>query len=133
MAPLLPIVRHLILCQDIRSGEDEESRFSLIRLVHYLRSTTNPPYPCRVKQLCAFILLTECRGPGTVALDILQEDTGTVIWQTATRPVAIPNDPLAMATIIYRERGCVFPEPGLYSVRFWYNGVVLAQEPLVMR
>jgi len=28
---------------------------------------------------------------------------------------------------------CLFQEPGLYWVQFWYNEQMIAQEPLVLR
>ena len=35
--------------------------------------------------------------------------------------------------IVFRVRGCVFPNPGLYWVEFRHESVALGREPLLVR
>jgi hypothetical protein len=127
MAGLLPVVRYLIICEDIPA---HQHRISLINLLGTLRSSSQPPFPFCCPRFCVHARLTECRGVGEVRLEIEEEDTQTIIHQTASRRYNFGNDPLRVFGASFRIRDCVFPAAGLYWVQLCYNDVVVFQEPL---
>ena len=61
------------------------------------------------------------------------EESGQKIFETAGRPIAFGSDPLEIVGVPFRIRDCRFPFPGLYSVQFWYDGLLLEERPLRMR
>src|SRR5205823_262652 len=61
------------------------------------------------------------------------EDTGQKVFETSTRPIQLPPDPLDVVGVPFRIRDCSFPWPGLYSVQFWYDGVLVEERPLRLR
>ena len=127
MAGLLPVVRYLIVCEDIPA---HTNRVSLLNLLGTLRSGSQPPFPFRCPKFCVHARLTECRGVGEVRLKIEEEDTQTVIHQSASQRYNFGNDPLKVFHASFRLRDCVFPAAGLYSVQLCYNDIVVFQEPL---
>ncbi|HZY90514.1 MAG TPA: hypothetical protein VFE78_37170 [Gemmataceae bacterium] len=133
MPGVQPVVRYLILCEDVQYGPANPDQVTLVRLVSTIRSQEQPPFPLRHGELCVFIQLTDCRGAGDVRVEIVSEDTGQVIFRTRARRVTFKGDPLEVLGLTFRIRGCTFPAAGLYRVEFWYNGAALAQQPLLVR
>lgn len=129
MAGLLPVVRSLIVCEDIPA---HAQRVSLINLLGTLRSRSQPPFPFRCPRFCVHARLTECRGVGEVRLEIEEEATQTIIYQSASRRYNFGNDPLRVFGASFRIRGCIFPAAGLYLVQLCYNDSVVFQEPLTV-
>jgi uncharacterized protein DUF6941 len=127
MAGLLPLVRHLIVCEDIPA---HTHRISLINLFRTIRSWSQPPFPFCYPRFFVYAQLTECRGVGEVRLEIEEEDTQTIIYQSASRRHNFGNDPLKVFDASFRIRDCVFPAAGLYLVQLCYNDIVIFQEPL---
>jgi hypothetical protein len=132
MAALLPVVRHILICEDIRVDPANPQRVSLLNLIGVIRSLAQPPFPFRYPEFCVYVQLTECRGGGDVRLEIEEADTGTSIFQTLTRTVSLGNDPLKARGLPFRIRNCSFPSAGLYWLQFWYNNIKLDQEPFVL-
>ncbi len=130
MADLSPVVRHMMVCEDIPIDPANPRRVTLVNLLSSIRSRSQPPFPLRYPKLCAYIQLTECRGVAEVCLQIEQADTQTAIFRTPPRRVSFGNDPLKVFNISFRVRDCTFPSASLYWVQLWYNDSVIFEEPL---
>jgi hypothetical protein len=128
-----PVVRSLIVCEDIRLDPANANRVSLIHLIHSIRSVDTPAYPLLYRQLCLYVQLTGCRGPAEVRVAVRQADTEKAVVFTPAWTVQLRNDPLSVHGLRFRIRDCRFPAAGLYWVEFWYNNEVLAQQPIVLR
>lgn len=128
MADVLPVVRHLIVCEDIVFDPGPPRHVSLKNLLGTIRSVSHPSYPLLYPQLCIFVQLTESRGAGEAQLRIEEADTNTIIYQTPKLTVSLGNDPLKKHGFPFRIHDLVFPSAGLYLVEFWYNDVWLAEE-----
>src|SRR5438445_8273904 len=114
MNGIVPIVRHLILCEDIRVDPTNPQQVSLVNLVSRIQSTSNPPYPMSSPQLCVFGQLTGCRGTGRVAIRITQPD-GTRVSSSAERTVNLGTDPLAVVDLRLRSELAPFRQQGYTS------------------
>ena len=132
MADVLPVIRHMIVCEDIPSDSANPRRVTLVNLLSSIRSPFQPPFPFRCPKLCVYVQLSECRGVAEARLQIEQADTQTAIWRTRPQRVSFGNDPLQVFRMSFRIRGCVFPSAGLYCVQLWYNDSLIAREPLVL-
>ncbi len=132
MAHVLPIVRHILVCDDIRIDSTNRQKVSLINLLSTIRSVSEPTFPHLYPELCVYIQLTECRGVGDVRLQIEEADTNTSIFETPTRTILLGNDPLKRRGLSFRVRDLLFPSPGLYLVGFWYNNLKLVEETLLL-
>ena len=133
MNQLHPTVRYLIVCEDIQVDPDNPRRVTLVGLISVIRSLELPPFPLRYREVCVFLQLTECRGPANVRIEIQHADSLHVVFRTQTRNIHFGNDPLEIVGATFRIRNCLFREPGLYWVQFWYNDELIAQQPLLLR
>src|SRR5437868_5658667 len=133
MNPVHPMVRYLILCEDIQTDPDNPRRVSLIGLISAIRSTEQPPFPLLYREICVFLQLTECRGPADARIEVQHSDSGQVVFRTRTRTIPFSSDPLEVVGVTFRLRNCLFQEPALYWVQFWYNEKMIAQQPLLLR
>lgn len=130
MASVSPVVRYLILCEDMVV---EDNTISLLHLVLNISPQQTPPYPLVYPALCVFVTLTEARGPGRFYLQLVQADTGWVVYRTKTHSTNFGNDPLKVFGLPFRIRNCVFPAAGLYWVQFWFNDALIAEQELFLR
>jgi hypothetical protein len=128
---LRPIVRYLILCEDVRLDPVGSGNVTLVRLINAIRSLKG--FPVRQPQFCVYVNLSDCRGIGNIRIEIIQADTGEVVFRTRTRKVSFGNDPLEVIGVAFRIRNCEFPAAGLYWVQFWYNGHLTGQQPIILR
>jgi hypothetical protein len=132
MADLLPLVRHLILCENIPIDAAHPKQVSLINLIGRIRLPPHLAFPHRPPEFCVYVQLTECRGVGNVRIEIEEAETQTVIFQTASRRYSFGNDPLKRFGMVFRVRDSVFPSAGLYWVRLCYNDIAIFQESLLL-
>lgn len=130
MADPLPVIRHMIVCEDIPIDPAHPRRVTLVNLLSSIRSRSQPPFPFRCAKLCVHVQLTECRGTAEVRLRIEQADTQTTIFRTRPQRASFGNDPLQVFNMSFRFRDCVFPSAGLYWVQLCYNDSVIFEEPL---
>src|SRR5579885_1435133 len=128
-----PLVRSMIVCEDIIADPRNPNRISLVNLVHSIRSLATPPYPLQHARLCLFMQLTEGRGTGKVRVAIQDAETEAIIFQTRPRAVSFSGDPLAVYGCKFRFRRITFPKRGLYWIQFWYDNDMLAQLPIILR
>jgi hypothetical protein len=128
-----PTVRYLIVCEDVQIDPQNPRRITLVGLISAIRSVEQPPYPLTYQELCVFLQLTECRGPADGRVEIRHADSDQVVFRAQTRTIPFGSDPLEVYAVTFRIRSCVFENPGLYWIQFWYNDEMIAQQPLVLR
>jgi hypothetical protein len=133
MSQVHPVVRYLILCEDVQTDPETPPRATLFRILSTLRSPRTPPFPFVQEHMCAFLHLTECRGPAEGNIEIHHADTDQIVFRTQKWTMPLGNDPLAVVGVTFRLRNCLFPVPGLYWVQFWYNQEMIAQQSLLVR
>lgn len=133
MSGLEPVVRHMILCEDVLVDPMNPKRLTIVGLINTIRSVESPPFPLLYPELCVFVQLTECRGKGSIRMEILEADTGERVARTSSRSLSFVNNPLGLFTVVFRLRDCTFPAPGLHLVQIRYNDSVIAEYPLMLR
>lgn len=129
----LPIVRYMIVCDDVLTDPARPGKPMLVGLIGLVTPDGDPPYPFWLNQMCVFLVLTEGRGVGSCRLKLVFEETGQVVWETRPQPITFGPDPLALHGLIFRDRQIPFPSPGMYIVQFWYNDRMMAQQPVRAR
>ena len=106
--------------------QDDSRRITLSGLISAIRALETPAFPLVFPELCVFLQLTECRGPGEARIEIQHADSSQIAFRTRTRRIQFGNDPLEIYGVSFRIRDCVFNAPGLYWVQFWYNNEVIS-------
>lgn len=133
MSEVHPVVRYLILCEDVQTDQENSGRVTLVGLIGALRSLEEPPFPLVYRELCVFLELTGCRGAIQGRVEIQHADSGQVVFRTRTRAMPLGSDPLEIVGVTFRLRNCLFQSPGLYWVQFWCNEQMTEQQPLLLR
>lgn len=77
--------------------------------------------------------MTECRGDGTGRIIVSDAESGDVCYAGMPHRIVLSANPLAVHEIIIRVPSCELPRPGIYLIEFEFEGVVLAQESLVVQ
>jgi hypothetical protein len=133
MSEVHPTVRYLIVCEDVQTDPDNPRRVTLVGLISAIRSREQPPFPLSYQEICVYLQVTECRGSAEGRVEIRHADSEQVVFRTRTRTIPFGDDPLEVVAVTFRIRNCLFQEPGLYWVEFWYNEQMIAQQPLLLR
>lgn len=133
MSEVHPVVRYLILCDDVETDPASPGRVTLVRVLSAIRPAEEPPYPYEYPEFCVYMDITECRGPAEGRIEVHNADTEETVFQTRTRTIPFRSNPLDIQGLFFRLRKCRFTKPGLYWVQFWYNEQMIAQQPLLLR
>jgi hypothetical protein len=130
-----PVVRYLIVCEDVQVDPDNRRRATLVNLISTIHSLEQPAFPLLCRELCVFVQMTECQGSAEVELRIVHADTGQFVYPGPQVPwrADLPSDPLEVVGLPFRIRNIEFPEAGLYWVQLWYNSQLLAQASVLLR
>jgi hypothetical protein len=112
MPAISPVIRYLILCEDVRTDFANPHSDTIIGLLTAIRSIDYPPFPVCFRELCVFVQMTECRGPADLRVEIVHADSGDRVARTKARQVNLPN-PLEVRGLVFRIRDCTFPQAGL--------------------
>jgi hypothetical protein len=123
----------MVLCEDWGIDVDRPNRVSLYGLISSISSLDPSPYPLLYQELCVFLALTEGRGTGHIQIRCVFEETGQKIFETPRRRIKLGEDPLEVMGLPVRIRDCLFPQTGIHSIQFWYNGHRVSECPLRLR
>jgi hypothetical protein len=69
-----PIVRYMLLCDDIRIDADDPACVHVECLLTNVVSLEFPPFPLLREMLCVYLMLTECYGNGVAQIRVVYSD-----------------------------------------------------------
>jgi hypothetical protein len=133
MAVIDPVVRHMLLCDEVQADADNPRKINLFGLVSTIRASAAEDFPLRQAELCVYLQLCEVRGTGKGRVVAVDAETAEPVFASREHDIREGNSPLDVLGFTFRLRECVFPRPALYLIQFRYNGKVLAQQPLLVR
>jgi hypothetical protein len=129
-----PVVRHMLLCEDVGRDPTNPKRIALYGLMSSIRFLDVPPFPLRYALLCVYLVLTGGRGRGRGQIVIVEASVGQTICASRPHPLTFgAMNPLDVLGVCFRIRDCVFPGAGLYWVEFRYDRRTIAREPLLLK
>lgn len=128
-----PVVRLMLLCEDVRRDPHKPNKLDILGLINSVEAVGEPPFPVGLPVLCVYLSVTGGRGTGQARIECRHADSGQVVFSGPTHTLSFPPDPLAVRSLVFRMRECLLPSPALYVVQFWYNGKPLAEQPLIVR
>lgn len=119
-----PVGISLVLCDSIYV----ESPTGKTALVGLFNRITGHRFPLKYPRLSVYASLTEV-VPGTrFRLEIVNAETDQRIVELQGPPPPKAT-PLTVCDFNFEISGLVFPEPGLYFVRFWSDDHLIMQRP----
>ena len=128
-----PIIRYMLLCDDIRVDPDNPACVHVECLMSEIVSLEIPPFPLLREMLCVYLMLTECYGNGVAQIRVVYSDGEhevPLFGSPEHRLDFTGHFPLEVLGVVFRIEACLFPESGRYTVQFWYNGEILEERPL---
>jgi hypothetical protein len=113
MSDIEPVVRHMLLCDDVQRDEEQPNRFNVLGLANAIRFAPESEFPVRQRLLTVLLLLSGGRGSGQVHLVGVHADSNEAVFQTPPRTVHFAADPVAVQALIFRVLDVPFPQPGV--------------------
>lgn len=130
---LQPVVRYMILCDGCFADPPGSRQYTVVNLLTNVHAHADVPFPYVYPKLCVFLALTAGRGRVRGHISCVFEDSGQVLFRTPDRDLVFGTDPLEVRPFLFSILECIFHLPGLYTVQFNCEGVVLAECPLRVR
>jgi hypothetical protein len=133
MPDIDPVVRQMLLCDEVQVDPDKPHKVNLFGLISTVRADVGEDFPLRLSELCVYLLLSEVRGEGVGRIIGIDAETEKAVFATKGRQIRQGPSPLHVQGCVFRIRNTILPRPTLYLVQFRYNDRVLAQQPLLVR
>ncbi len=113
-----PVVRQMILCDDVQIDPQQPHKINVFGLVDTIVSSSEPRFPLSHPELCVFLQLTGGRGTGLGQIVVVAADSEQPLFASQAHAISFGTNPLAVRGVIFRILNCIFVEPGLYWVDF---------------
>ena len=133
MSDVAPVVRHMLLCEDVRTDPDNAQKVNVFGLVSTIRAVPDDAFPVHHPELCVYLQLTGGRGTGEVQIAAVQAELEQIVFTSSVHSITFENDPLSVLGFVFRIEDCIFPHAGLYWIQFRVNDQVIAQQPLLLK
>ena len=130
---ILPVVRYFLLSEDISTNPVDPKKVTVIDLLTTIRSKDDPAYPVLIPEICCTVWLTDGRRSGEAQIVCVEDETAEKLFASRRHVVQLSEDPLEVSIVAIRIGDCCFPNPGLFTFEFYWNGQKLAECPLRMR
>ena len=128
-----PIVRLMLLCDDVERRADAPTKVNIVGLVHAIDIPEEAEFPTVIDQLTIYHALTGGRGSARLQIVGVYADTEEVAFQNLERSVDFGTEPLVVHGLTFRVRAITIYHPGLYLIQVRCNGHVIAHQPLLVR
>jgi hypothetical protein len=133
MASIPPVVRHMLVCDNVTRSGDDRPKLDVLGVVHTIRARPGQTFPLTHPGLCVYLVLTGGVGVGRIQLRVSEADPGAPLFGSPVHTVTHPVDRHELSGLVLRVGPCVFPRPGLYWVEFHHDGIELGRESVVVR
>jgi|tagenome__1003787_1003787.scaffolds.fasta_scaffold20587359_2 hypothetical protein len=128
---IAPFVRHMLLCDDVRPVTGNQRKVTVYGLTSVLK-VGQSGFPARFG-FTVYLQLTAGRGAGNGRIVVVDAEDGSLCYEGQDHPMTFSDDPLLLYAAKIRIPSCELPRAGLYWVEFWYEGMFVAREPLLVR
>jgi hypothetical protein len=129
--PLLPFVRHMLLCDDVRPVAKNSRKVTVYGLTSTIR-IGDKGFPATYG-FSVYLQLTEGRGEGRGRIVVVDSQSGERCYEGHDHRLVFGSNPLKVYGALIRIPQCEFPGPGLFWVEFWYEERLLSREPMLVR
>jgi len=115
---VLPIVRAMVLCEDVLPGPSGSGNVHLLNVFGAIRPRSEPAFPYRLRQLCVFLQLSDAQGHLTGRILARNAGSHTIVFASGEHPIHFV-DRLQVKWVVFRLNDCYFPAAGVYWVEFY--------------
>lgn len=116
----------LVVCDNIY--QEQGGKTALVGLFSRIAAQK---FPVRHPRMAVFASVTGLRKGSTAKLEIVHAEDDQVIV-SAEGPFPEDADPVSVVDMSFILNNVVFPEPGIYYLRFWGNQHLLMMRPFTV-
>ena len=116
-----PVGLAIVIC-DLIIEDKQTYKKSLIGIFNQIGALQ---FPCRHPRMAVYVSLTEGRGAYAVRLRIVQEETGHAVGEVCGQIQF--GDIHAVAELNFDLLNLAFPQPGLYSIEFYCDDLLVLE------
>lgn len=115
MASEVPVVRHLIACQEVVVQPGSRNA-TLQNLIHAIVRLPGESFPCICRQMALYAMLANGRGGHDFAIEmtLLERAVERTVYTSSPRRVDLGQDPTTVHGLPIRMANVVFGQPGQY-------------------
>jgi hypothetical protein len=118
MSPnVFPVAKAVYLCDDV-VYDSSSGKIHLVGLLNSVRLDEGTALPFHLGKLCVFAQLIDGLGAFAAHVEIVNADTGELIYRTAERTLSFPSR-TRLVYANFRILDCSFPQPGIYLVELY--------------
>lgn len=130
----IPVARFFLACRQI-DVDALRRDFSLQRLIYKIVRLPGEPFPCLCEPMALFALLSNGRGTHSFGIELTWFSQGEemMIWQSASRPVDLGSDPMAVLGLPIPLKNVTFGQPGQFSFHLLCDEKRLARVEIEVR
>src|SRR5262249_58753176 len=96
-----PVVRHMLLCDDVQPDPQNPHKVNVLGLVSTIGSTEEPPFPLRRSEMCAYLQVTGGRGAGEVRGVAVNAGSGQAVFASPAYSFLFCEGPLAVVGVVF--------------------------------
>ena len=133
---LPPLVRKTILCDKWSYQPPGSKRVvaeGIAMSIRGFRDDSEDAYPIVHPSLSVLVFVTGGQGEGEAFVEIVSEDTGEPVCPPLGGLIRFRADRAAVDCVGFDFSDIVFERPGMYTVRFVFDGKILTEDPLLLR
>jgi hypothetical protein len=129
---LEPVVRSMILCEDVLPGPEGTGNVHLMNVFGAIRPRSVPPFPHRHPRLCVFLQLADAQGEATGRILVRSAASEDTVFASGAHTIRF-RDRLQVKWVVFRIHNCYFPEPGVYWMEFYCDGLLVAHQTVQLK
>jgi hypothetical protein len=129
---LLPFVRHMLVCEHAEAARHNPRRANIFGVfANVVVKAQRGGFPFSLG-FSLYVMLSDCRGGGTARVVVTEAESEEVRYSSVPYTVLLGSDPLQIHGLFFRVAECLIPREGLYWIEFEFDGVSIAEEPLLV-
>jgi hypothetical protein len=123
-----PNVRQMIVCEDARTRPGSHGKIDVFGI---MTKVTARSFPFNLS-FAVYLCLTNGRGTGQGRICVKKALQEEAVYVGDSHEFLFGDDPLRLHPFMIRIFSCRLSDPGLYSIDFVYNEVVLESYTLLV-
>ncbi|MHC4990126.1 MAG: DUF6941 family protein [Planctomycetota bacterium] len=125
-----PLAQAMIVCDAVHRDQSTGKYF----LLGTFSTIFTRQLPCRHRQMCLFVAMTECRGPTPITVKLIRIDPegGQDVVITQAQGEIQARDPLQVHEVVLPLRNVQFEHSGEYRFQLESAGELLLEKRLVV-
>ncbi len=133
MLEVMPVVRHMLLCDDVQVRPKQPHKLNILGLAGTINALGLAADVRHLVTLGVFLQVTELYRDTRVSISVSDADWDDEIYLGKDHLVVAAPTPLHVVPLHIRIGPVDFPHDGLYWVNCRFDGHTHAQEPLMVR